>query len=81
MSNSPVTSDFVSVPHTPSWLAYSGGYATGLKLRLDEGLTAREERWLRTNAPPHLVSAPLADICDFLIDRYRLHLVTQRLLT
>ena len=72
-----VTKDFVEVEHSELFIAYAGGFAAGLFIRLHnhEGITPYELLWLKANSG---LDDPDA-ACQKLIDAYALQQVTERI--
>lgn len=72
-----VTKDFVEVEHSKLFIAYAGGFAAGLFIRLHnhEGIQASELAWLKMNTG---LDDPDA-ACQKLIDAYQLQRVTERI--
>lgn len=72
-----VTKDFVEVEQSDQFVAYAGGFAESLLIRLHnhEGIQASELTWLKMNTG---LDDPDA-ACRKLIDAYRLQCVTERI--
>lgn len=72
-----VTKDFVEVEQSDQFVAYAGGFATVLLIRLHnhEGITPYELLWLKANSGLNDPDAA----CQKLIDAYRLQCVTERI--
>lgn len=72
-----VTKDFVEVEQSDQFVAYAGGFAKALLIRLHnhEGIQASELAWLKMNTG---LDDPDA-ACQKLIDAYRLQCVTERI--
>ena len=72
-----VTKDFVEVEQSDQFVAYAGGFAASLLIRLHnhEGIQASELAWLKMNTG---LDDPDA-ACQKLIDAYRLQCVTKRI--
>ena len=72
-----VTKDFVEVERSDQFVAYAGGFAASLLIRLHnhEGITPYELLWLKANSG---LDDPDA-ACQKLIDAYQLQCVTKRI--
>ena len=72
-----VTKDFVEVEQSDQFVAYAGGFAASLLIRLHnhEGIQASELAWLKMNTG---LDDPDA-ACQKLIDAYQLQCVTERI--